>query len=647
MIIPYGHERSVRGLPWATMGIFVLCFLASGLTFGPDHRSAQEAGRIFSEIDRLYERNPFLELDSTTEALLLRKREVDENQREVYLDTVRESAAARVRQADAAQQAKLDALVAEYWEVYRSSISYRFGVVPRDISGLSLVTYQFLHAGWMHLLGNLLFLWLAAPHVEERWGPILFAPFYLLSGIVSALFWAVRYPHLDMPLVGASGAIAGVMGAYLICFGTSKIKFFYWFGIIWGTFEAPAWLMLPIWLVIEVISGRSVDVAAQGSGGVAHWAHVWGFIFGAAFAAVVSRFEGGRASGDVATAPEADPFIIEQAKEAARTGRVDDALAMLRDAVVSNPDAEGVGAGALWSIAVEQGRAEEVAPTLLAVIRRAARARDDEKVAETWRLLAGGSERAPVDPVLASRIGEILRRRHEDDLVPDLLARVELPESAAVPTAVLERLGWLAVGCEPPAVETALTSAALARDDLAPELRSELVALTVRPETASLSPAEDAPTVELVELSSPAVELRTAERLRIAEAVPLALDASTLSVNLERGQGRVKLSAIQAVAVGAIREDGQRPFLIIDLLLDSPWDGDGELRVVRLRSTTFDPRTLVDGATAMAAFTTLVSTLLDRSGADPLPDATRAQHPGQRSYFSIEAYQHEVLGVVG
>ena len=123
----------------------------------------------------------------------------------------------------------------------------------------------------MHLLGNLLFLVLAAPHVEERWGPVLFGVFYLLSGVVAALFWALRYPGLDTSLVGASGAIAGVMGAFLVCFGGSKIKFFYWFGIIWGTFRAPAWLMLPLWLAIEVISGRAMGFGCPRSPAVSSW----------------------------------------------------------------------------------------------------------------------------------------------------------------------------------------------------------------------------------------------------------------------------------------------------------------------------------------------------------------------------------------
>ena len=108
----------------------------------------------------------------------------------------------------------------------------------------------------------------------------------LVFGIGAALAHVAASPYSPVPTVGASGAIAGLMGAFLICFGTSKIRFFYWFFIIWGTFEAPAWLMLPLWLAMEVVSGRSMDVLSQGDGGggVAHWAHVWGFIFGTALA---------------------------------------------------------------------------------------------------------------------------------------------------------------------------------------------------------------------------------------------------------------------------------------------------------------------------------------------------------------------------
>ncbi|HSN57431.1 MAG TPA: rhomboid family intramembrane serine protease [Candidatus Sulfomarinibacteraceae bacterium] len=644
MIVPYGHERSVRSRPWATIVIFGLCLVVFLVTDGPIGRSDEEARRLFAEIGERFRENPDLELDPATQERLLQALGVDENQRAVFLETLRDEAAARSRRSDPGEQEELDALVARYWEAYRGSLAYRFGVVPDRLSGLSLLTYQFLHGGWLHLLGNLLFLYLAAPLVEERWGSGLFAAFYLLAGAVSALFWVARYPELEVPLVGASGAIAGVMGAFLVCFGASKIKFFYWFGLIWGTFEAPAWLMLPLWLVTEVLSGRAMDVAyqGQGGGGVAHWAHVWGFIAGAAFAAVVSRLGVGGSRSETAVNGDLEGRI-EAALLVGRAGRVDEGLAALRAVGAASPD-DDRAPGALWSLALETGRVAEGVPVMLGLIRRAARRRDDEAVLDRWRHLAAAAPQVTLEPVLAMRIAEVAQRRHDEEVVAEVLERVEIGDPTAIPAPVLERLGRLATECGDRLIGTQLAAAVRGDDRLPDDLRRALAAPakadppgTGEERTAHRSPAT----------AGPAVRLRPAERLRVADGVPKALDESALTVFLERGRGRVPLASVLGVAVAAIREDGRRPYLVVDLLLDPPWDGSGELRVVRLRSTAFDPRRLVGGENAMAAFQRLLETVLERSGAEPLPDEASVRHPGTRSFPSIEAYQQEVLGVMG
>ena len=147
-------------------------------------------------------------------------------------------------------------------------------------------SHQFLHGGWMHLVFNMWFLWLTACNLEDRWGRLVFLPFYLASGIAGALAHRWFNAGSGTPMVGASGAIAGAMGGFLVIFASTPIRFFYllWLGLRpkWGTFEARAIVMLPLWLLVEVLSG----VFARGSG-TAHWAHVGGFAFGAAVAGAV------------------------------------------------------------------------------------------------------------------------------------------------------------------------------------------------------------------------------------------------------------------------------------------------------------------------------------------------------------------------
>lgn len=184
---------------------------------------------------------------------------------------------------DAEAQAKLDRLVSHLVEVVKEDPLRGWGYVPAENNVLGLITYQFLHGGVLHLVFNLWFMWLCACNLEDRWGRGVFLPMYLSAGIVAALAHRLAMPESDIPLIGASGAIAGAMGAFLVLFARTKIRFFYWYFVRIGTFSAPAWVMLPLWLGQEILFG----VLSGGSDGTAHFAHVGGFVYGMAFAGVM------------------------------------------------------------------------------------------------------------------------------------------------------------------------------------------------------------------------------------------------------------------------------------------------------------------------------------------------------------------------
>jgi membrane associated rhomboid family serine protease len=151
--------------------------------------------------------------------------------------------------------------------------------VPGNPKVLALITCMFVHSGWFHLIGNMLFLYLAGCSIEDLWGRPLYIVFYLVSGIVATLMHALKFPTSAVPMVGASGAIAGLMGAFLFRLYNTKINFFwlYWFFVIRrGTFSAPAYVVLPLWLFLQLLSAS----ADSSGGGVAFWAHIGGFLFG-------------------------------------------------------------------------------------------------------------------------------------------------------------------------------------------------------------------------------------------------------------------------------------------------------------------------------------------------------------------------------
>jgi membrane associated rhomboid family serine protease len=189
-------------------------------------------------------------------------------------------------EVDQATQAEFDALVADYETKVAQVPSHRYGYIPAAPTVLALVTSQFMHASIPHLLFNMWFMWLCACNLEDRWGRLVFVPFYLVAGVVAALVHAHFAPDSMLPLVGASGAVAGAMGAFLVTHGAVHIRFFYTF--IWippiGTFTARAWLALLIWVLGELVGA---GLMPAGMGGTAHWAHVGGFAFGLAFAIVL------------------------------------------------------------------------------------------------------------------------------------------------------------------------------------------------------------------------------------------------------------------------------------------------------------------------------------------------------------------------
>lgn len=153
---------------------------------------------------------------------------------------------------------------------------------PSDIGSGWIATFSsmFMHGGWMHILGNMWFLWIFGDNVEDAMGPVRFAIFYLLCGFAAAAAQVMVDPGSAVPMVGASGAIGGVMGAYVMLYPRVKVHLFVILIIIFTTIRVPAMLMLGYWVVIQFFGGFS-SLGAEG-GGVAFWAHIGGFAAGAA-----------------------------------------------------------------------------------------------------------------------------------------------------------------------------------------------------------------------------------------------------------------------------------------------------------------------------------------------------------------------------
>lgn len=186
----------------------------------------------------------------------------------------------------------------------RLQFFFQFGVVPTQIEGLlhgqpgisaeaallPVFTSMFLHASWLHLIANMWALWIFGDNIEDYLGPFRFLLFYLVTGIAASGVHTVFNPGSSLPSVGASGAIAGVMGAYFLLYPSARVLTLVPFFFVFFTW-LPAWVVLGYWFLVQFLSGAATSIAATGqqSGGVAFWAHVGGFLAGVALIKLSSK----------------------------------------------------------------------------------------------------------------------------------------------------------------------------------------------------------------------------------------------------------------------------------------------------------------------------------------------------------------------
>jgi membrane associated rhomboid family serine protease len=198
-------------------------------------------------------------------------------------------------------------LMAQGGEAALSAFITRWGVVPNELvdafaSGafvssetLTLITSQFLHGSLVHIGGNLLFLWIFGNNIEDRFGRLRFLVFYLVGGIVAGLTQVVIDPASPIPTIGASGAIAATLGAYLVLFPRARVTTAIFLVFFYQLIEVPAVFVLGFWFVLQLFDGLGSlgATGAQATGGVAFFAHIGGFVFGAAVALRVRAAGGG------------------------------------------------------------------------------------------------------------------------------------------------------------------------------------------------------------------------------------------------------------------------------------------------------------------------------------------------------------------
>ena len=194
-----------------------------------------------------------------------------------------------------------------------------WGVVPANLTAawsagsyasgetLTLLTSQFLHGGWLHILGNLLYLWIFGNNIEDRLGRLRFLLFYLAGGAIAGLAQVFIDPTSDVPVIGASGAIAAVLGAYLVLYPRARITSLVFLGFFYQLIDVPAIIVLAFWFVLQLVDGlASLGVDGVGDG-IAFFAHIGGFVFGVIVAIAIRAVSRSARVGPVDGAPGGPP----------------------------------------------------------------------------------------------------------------------------------------------------------------------------------------------------------------------------------------------------------------------------------------------------------------------------------------------------
>jgi membrane associated rhomboid family serine protease len=360
-------------------------------------------------------------------------------------------------------------------EIYAS-----WGLVPKRPEGPGLFTYMFMHAGWGHLIGNFMILFLAGPPLEDRWGRPLFAGVYAAAGLFAGGFYMLLTPGSNVPLVGASGAIAALMGASLVRFWSTKIRFFYIFWvlrIITGTFWAPVWVILPLWFINNLFMARLADDLGVVSG-VAYWCHVGGFVFGVAFAygmrhwRIEERYLHQAIESRITVSNNP---VIDEAMELRIQGEPETAYQLLSEAAGERPDDPDV-VNAFWELAGELRRTDEAIPLMLGLVKQSlARGEGDLAVAH-WEEIAARAPTAQADRQLLLRLIPVLLEKEKRKRAVQALRRVVDPRMGALSSGMAFRVLELAKDVDPP---TALVAArrALEAESLHEAKRERIEAL--------------------------------------------------------------------------------------------------------------------------------------------------------------------------
>lgn len=620
--LPVGlDQQTVRRLPWVTFALMAACaaiFAGSSFSVSAIEKRAAEK-RI--ETVTYWTHHPYL---AFPEKLL--PADAPKAQREqikLITEATKSTQAARPENLARIEheQVELDLLAEAALAVAAEHPFQRWGLIPAAPSALAFVTCLFVHTGWLHLLGNLLMLYLSGPFIEDAFGRPIFLTLYLAGGVVASLVQLSATPNSTAPIVGASGAIAAVMGAFLVRFARRKVRFFYFLWLLFlppltGTFTVAALLVLPLWLVQQFF------LASAGSAGVAYWAHVGGFVFGFGVALAIKllgiedRFVNPAIERKISVTQHPG---LERGMELIGRGEAAGARDVFKTVLASEP--ENVDARlAIWQSLLDTGEAQSGIVHMARVVESELRRGELTLALAHWRELATATDSGG-PPGLRWRLAAAVEQMDWSAAVQILRSLAEDASAGVLAEKASRRLAALGVGYKLP--EKAVTASVAGKPGPAslPESPAAVPA-----ESSEVRPAPG----EGAEL--PEIEVRGVKGLQADSLMLSGADGAT---------ELLPFSEIEAVVVGGIK--GARPYLLLDLLLRRAGTERG--KIVRLTSTTFDPRVVMKSPdkSPLEAFRDLVREIAEHAGVPVAPAAILRQGGRFLTFETKEEYERALL----
>ncbi len=714
MIIPIGHEsQKVNRIPWISFVIISSCFIIHVSTISTLKKLENDLQTQLFNMLQYYFNHSYLEIKSDIKELFAIDEQFDDavQQRNEQLGLKGEIPTDEVVELE---QHELDSLCNKILATLEKIPYKKWGYIPTKKSFLTLFTYMFLHGGWLHLIGNLLLLYLTAPFIEDIWGKPIFLFTYVIIGMLAARMFALHYPNFAGPLIGASGALSGIMGAFMVKFWKTKIKFFFWIFILAGTFKAPAWFMMPLWIFYEFYNARAMDaLKIPGGGGVAHWVHVWGFVFGAAvalglkYSGIEKRYITPKIQARISFKDEKFS-IYEEAMEAVDKGKKKEAFDKLLEGAKQHPTDQLI-VEALWNLGGELERKAEAVSYYARLLENEFRLKNFELALFHYGQLKEYSPGFPLgDQTKIILIDHLISNgyfKEAENLTGDLLKKL----SVSAPAGILLQLCGLAkrpefanLGRESgrqPAQE--IIALALKHPDIPGYRKNELktaaseiaarektlkTIAAAKPAAAEAgeqntltvdyhqhSPAESEAGRETGQYGAAAAEpLRNDDSLRpaatretarttaaaqpmqqpaaaqktihVTSVLPAGFKDTKIILEIENvGRRLLSPDKIQAISVARITPRGEKPFFVIDLLIDDPLTAVQYIRTLRMFTSRIDFLELFPGTKdRVEAFKNFTAALLKLSGAAPYPDLESLQLKKVRVFPGITDYDNSL-----